>query len=75
MSGPVDTAPPVVCKMPLKVRPAKSHTSPSSIQNAQMLGGMVPQQLAVYQPIAAPAQSHQYMVWIELCSAKMLMSC
>jgi len=62
VSGPVDTAPAVVCKMPLKVRPAKSQTSPSSIQNAQKVGGVVPQQLAVYQPIAAPAQSHRYMV-------------
>jgi len=62
MSGPVDTAQTVFCKMPLKVRPAKAQTSPSSIQNAQMLGGVVPQQLALYQPIAAPAQPHQYMV-------------
>jgi hypothetical protein len=72
MSGPVDTAPAVVCKMPLKMRPAKSRTSPSSVQSAQVLGEAVPQQLALYQPIAAPAQSHQYMVQFDLCSTDML---
>lgn len=60
----MDTAPTAVCKMPLKVRPAKSRaaSSSSAVQNAPVLGGMVPQQLTVYQPLTASSQVHQYLV-------------
>jgi hypothetical protein len=55
MSGRGDAAPSVVSKAPVKMRQSKSRTVPS---------GMMPQQLAVYQPM--PPQAHQYMVHPDL---------
>jgi hypothetical protein len=66
LSGPGDTAPPVVSKAPIKMRQSKSRPA-SSVQNAMMSGGMLPQQLAVYQPTPVPPQPHQFMVQFKLC--------
>jgi len=32
-----------------------------------MSGGMLPQQLAVYQPTSVPPQPHQFMVQFKMC--------
>lgn len=65
LSGPGDTAPSVVSKAPIKMRQSKSQPA-SSAQNVMMSGGMLPQQLAVYQPTPVSLQPHQFMVHFKM---------
>jgi hypothetical protein len=73
LSGTGDTAASVVTKVPIKMRPAKSRPA-SSVQSATISGGMLPQQLAIYQPVPAPPQPHQFMVQFELYLIQVLYS-
>jgi hypothetical protein len=66
LSGPGDTAPSVVSKTPIKMRQSKSRPV-SSVQNAAISGGMLPQHLAVYQSTPVSPQPHQFMVQFKMC--------